>query len=257
MNAFWTFLICLAATTIGGISGVGGGVIIKPVLDAASGLPVDTISFLSGCTVVSMTVVSLLVSRRGTIRVEKRRGTLLAIGAAAGGLGGQQLFSLIKTAGGSMVSAAQQGMMILLTLGVLFHTLFRRHVHNKDVQGNLPCLGIGMILGCISAFLGIGGGPFNLTVLTCLFSMDTKTAALNSLYLIFFSQSASLIVMAMTGRIPAFDAMLLATMIAGGVAGGIAGRRLSSKLPAAAVQRLFIGLVVAIIGLSVYNLTLI
>ena len=175
MNVFWAFLICLTATTIGGISGVGGGVIIKPVLDALSRLPVDTISFLSGCTVISMTAASLLISRRGTVRIEKRRGTLLAIGAAAGGTGGQQLFALVKAAGGGRVSAAQQGAMILLTLGVLFHMLFCEHMRSRNVQGSLPCLVIGMGLGCVSAFLGIGGGPFNLTVLMYFFSMDTKT----------------------------------------------------------------------------------
>ena len=42
----FAFLISLGATTAGAISGIGGGVIIKPVLDAVSGLPVSTISFL-------------------------------------------------------------------------------------------------------------------------------------------------------------------------------------------------------------------
>ena len=47
MQILFSFLICLLATTIGGISGVGGGVIIKPVLDAASGMPVATVSVLA------------------------------------------------------------------------------------------------------------------------------------------------------------------------------------------------------------------
>ena len=55
LQAVLFFLICLAATTAGGISGVGGGVIIKPVLDAVSGMGVATVSFLSGCTVLAMT----------------------------------------------------------------------------------------------------------------------------------------------------------------------------------------------------------
>jgi uncharacterized membrane protein YfcA len=46
-------------------------------------------------------------------------------------------------------------------------------------------------------------------------------------------------------------------MITGGVAGGIAGRKLSSKISAAAVQQLLIGLVAVIIGLSVYNFSFI
>ena len=38
MKILFYFVVCLLATLAGGISGVGGGVIIKPVLDAVSGL---------------------------------------------------------------------------------------------------------------------------------------------------------------------------------------------------------------------------
>ena len=86
LNAVIYFLICLAATTAGGISGVGGGVIIKPVMDAVSGMGVATVSFLSGCTVLAMTITSMLRSRGGSVKVEKRRGPcahrLHAIGRA-------------------------------------------------------------------------------------------------------------------------------------------------------------------------------
>ena len=53
------FLICLGASILGAISGIGGGVIIKPVLDSLGTLNVSTISFLSGCTVLSMTTMTL------------------------------------------------------------------------------------------------------------------------------------------------------------------------------------------------------
>ena len=46
MSIFFSFIICVAATVIGSISGVGGGVIIKPVMDAVSGMSVSSISFL-------------------------------------------------------------------------------------------------------------------------------------------------------------------------------------------------------------------
>ena len=44
--------ICLAASTVGAICGIGGGVIIKPVLDAMQIMTVQQVSFLSGCTVL-------------------------------------------------------------------------------------------------------------------------------------------------------------------------------------------------------------
>ena len=53
MEAF-IVAITFIATIVGAISGIGGGVIIKPVMDAILKLPVETISFLSGTTVLAM-----------------------------------------------------------------------------------------------------------------------------------------------------------------------------------------------------------
>lgn len=80
-----------------------------------------------------------------------------------------------------------------------------------------------MLLGIISSFLGIGGGPINLVVLGYCFSMDSKTAAVISLYIILFSQLASLLAALISG-VPDFPPMALALMVAGGIGGGIAGR---------------------------------
>ena len=159
------FLVCLAATTAGGISGVGGGVIIKPVLDAVSGMGVATVSFLSGCTVLAMTATSMIRSRGGSVKVEPRRGTLLAVGAAVGGILGKELFEIVRGAGGVTVDIAQQVMMILLTVGVFIYTLRKDKIRTVNVTNALACILIGLVLGLLSAFLGIGGGPINLAVL--------------------------------------------------------------------------------------------
>ena len=136
------FVICLAATTVGAISGVGGGVIIKPVFDAVSGLEVAQISFLSGCTVLAMTVVSLLSARGGGVRVEARRGTLLALGGAAGGVLGKQLFESVKRAAGNgaLVGVVQSVLMVLLTAGVLLYMRLRPRIRTKNVQNGAMCV---------------------------------------------------------------------------------------------------------------------
>ena len=48
------FLVSLCASAVGAVCGIGGGEIIKQVLDATGILAVTTGSFLSGCTVLSM-----------------------------------------------------------------------------------------------------------------------------------------------------------------------------------------------------------
>ena len=49
------FAVSILASVVGAICGVGGGVFMKPALDAVGVLPVNTITFLSTCTVISMT----------------------------------------------------------------------------------------------------------------------------------------------------------------------------------------------------------
>ena len=49
------FVVCFGASIIGALCGIGGGVIIKPVLDATDVLPVAAVGLLSCCTVLAMT----------------------------------------------------------------------------------------------------------------------------------------------------------------------------------------------------------
>ena len=254
LNAVIYFLICLAATTAGGISGVGGGVIIKPVMDAVSGMGVATVSFLSGCTVLAMTITSMLRSRGGSVKVEKRRGTFLAVGAAFGGIMGKELFELVRGAGGVTVDIAQQAMMILLTAGVFVYTLKKDGIKTHSVNSAAACVLIGFTLGLLSAFLGIGGGPINLAVLSFFFSMDSKTAALNSLYIILYSQAASFINTIVRNTVPGFDWFVLIAMCIGGVLGGILGRSISARLTNRGVDRLFLVIMAVITAISCYNL---
>ena len=84
------YLISFIACIGGAICGIGGGVIIKPVLDAFAVLDVATISFLSGCTVLAMTCYSVgraMWKKESVINL--RTSTPLAIGAIGGGIIGK------------------------------------------------------------------------------------------------------------------------------------------------------------------------
>ena len=252
MKVLFYFLVCLLATMAGGISGVGGGVIIKPVMDAVSGLPVAEISFLSGCTVLAMTAVSVFNSRGGSVKIEPRRGTLLAVGGAVGGIAGKELFEVVRGMGGSLIMVAQQTMMIILTLAVLVYTIRKAHIRTLEVSGSAACVIIGFLLGVLSSFLGIGGGPINLMILSFFFSMDSKTAALTSLYIIFFSQAVSFISTLIEG-FPPFEISMLLPMMVAAVLGATLGRAFSKKMSSHAVDVLFSWMLVIITLISIYN----
>lgn len=249
-------LICFVATTIGSISGIGGGVIIKPLLDISSPLSAGTISFLSGCTVLSMSVASLIQSRKSEIKVDGKATTALAIGAAFGGVAGKVLFSMIEAASenASLISTLQNIILALLTVFVAVYVLCKDRIRTTEIDSHVVRLMIGLALGCAGAFLGIGGGPINLVVLYFFFSMDTKTAALSSIYIIFFSQTASLLYTLAAGEVPAFDLITLLVMAGCGILGGIFGRFLSGRLSAKGTDKLFFCVLIVITGIAIANI---
>ena len=256
MDMLIFFLVSLMASTVGAICGIGGGVIIKPVLDLLHLEEVATISFLAGCTVLSMSCYSVgRAMLAGERRVSLSTGTPLALGSAAGGLLGSQLFAAVKAmfASPNAVGAVQAVCLAIVTAGTLIYTLRKSQISTLQVANQAACLLIGLALGCMSSFLGIGGGPINLVVLYFFFSMDTKTAAANSLYIIFFSQLCSLLTTLCTGSVPDFRWPVLVLMAAGGLGGGVLGRRLNRRLRDEDVERLFVALMAVIICISLFN----
>ena len=249
------FVVAFLSSIVGAICGIGGGVVIKPVLDMLQMGAPATINFLSGCTVLSMSLYSVSKAlRSGDSKVEMSTGTPLALGAALGGVVGKEMFSAVKAFfdGSPMVGGVQAIALGIITLGTLLYTLNKSRIKTRTTSNKLVCLVIGLLLGIMSSFLGIGGGPINLVVLGYFFSMDTKTAAANSLYIILFSQLASLIATLISG-VPEFRILALILMVAGGIGGGIVGRKLNKKMDNRAVDKLFIGLMVLIVGICVYN----
>ena len=250
------FVVAFLSSIVGAICGIGGGVVIKPVLDMLQMGAPATINFLSGCTVLSMSLYSVSKAlRAGDSKVEMSTGTPLALGAAAGGVAGKEMFSAVKAFfnGSPMVGGVQAIALGIITLGTLLYTINKSRIRTCSTSNKLVCVVIGLLLGIMSSFLGIGGGPINLVVLGFCFSMDTKTAAANSLYIILFSQIASLLATVVTGAVPEFRVPALVLMVAGGIGGGIVGRKWNKKMDNRAVDKLFIGLMVLIVGICVYN----
>ena len=249
-------LISFGASVIGGICGIGGGIIIKPLLEMFNMASVSTISFLSGCTVLSLTLYSVgksLSDRSGTIKLAT--GTPLAIGAAIGGVAGKYMFTAISSlaANDSVTGATQARVLLALTFGTMLYSVKKSRIRPLHIERPSVCLVIGLILGTVSSFLGIGGGPFNLVVLHYFFAMETKPAAANSLYIILFSQATNLLITVFSGKIPDFELPVLILMVLGGLFGGMAGRACNKRLDNKSAGRLFIGILFVIMAICIYN----
>lgn len=247
--------VALLSTTIGAMSGLGGGVIIKPVLDAVAPFDAATIGLLSSFTVLSMAVVSTFKQYRAGIRFEGKRTLYIVAGSIAGGIAGKFLFSLVRQSldRGEMITAVQSAVLAILLILVLIY-LLGRNIRSFHIHHGAIIIGAGFLLGLAAAFLGVGGGPFNVVLLTLLFSMDSRTAAVHSILIILFSQTSKLLTVLFTGGFGSYDLTALLFMIPGGIAGGIIGSWLNRHLKGETISVLFRIVVSLIILLNLFNL---
>lgn len=251
-------LVCFFASVVGAICGIGGGVIIKPVLDATGVMAVTTVSFLSGCTVLSMSVVSLYknLKAKKNFEFDKVFATVLALGGVVGGLTGKEMYQRIVNGltDSSRVGAIQAFVLMLVTAGTLIYTIYKSKIKTMHLTSKVIIFVIGIVLGIMSSFLGIGGGPINLVVLFFFFSMGTKEAAMYSIYVIMFSQISSLASTLIQKNTPPFELPVLVLMIACGILGGLVGSRINKKIEDKTVDKLFMGLMGLIICINIYNI---
>lgn len=256
MDKILYFFISIISSTIGGISGIGGGVMIKPALDAVGGLDAATASFLSGCTVLSMSLASSAKTLREKDHIDYKCKFGLALGSVCGGILGKYLFDFILNASErkNEITIIQTGLLLLITFSIFIYMRIKERFPSFHFTALFVYCIAGLILGLISAFLGIGGGPLNVAILYILFSMDMKEAARTSLFIILFSQVSSLCSMVVSKTIPDFDPLVLILMAIGGILGGIWGRALSTKLEKPFIEKLFQSVLLLIICVNIYNL---
>lgn len=252
------FLLGSITSVVGAICGVGGGMVLKPALDAFGILDISSINFLSGCTVFSMSAWNFIQGlTKKQLDVDIKTTGPMALGAAFGGVFGKLMFQQLKAIlnNDQAVTGFQMVFMIVITVLTLVYTIKKANIKTFRITNVWMCVIIGMFLGILSSFLGIGGGPFNLMVLGFFFSLPTKKAAQSSLFIILFSQMTSLGQTILTGKVPVnLDLTALVILAISGIVGAVAGKNINKRIDAKKVDILFIGFIIVILGLCVYNL---
>ncbi len=256
INSLIYLTVSFIASVIGSISGIGGGVVIKPSLDALNRDPIASINFLSGCTVFAMSIVTVLRNLRAGIKLDLRVSVTIGVGAIFGGIAGGKLFSLAenRVADPSHLAIFQSAIMLLICVIVLAYLHNKERINNLNLTQLWVLFLIGLSLGIISTFLGIGGGPLNLLVLYYFLSMDEKNAAMNSIFMIFLSQFASLITLVAGRSIPNFDPLTLILMIIGGITGALLGAFINKKISNQGVAKLFRLVLILLIVINSLNI---
>jgi uncharacterized membrane protein YfcA len=244
------FLVALLATIFGSLVGLGGGVVIKPVLDAIGTFDLTTIGILSSFTVFSMAIVSTTKQIKKGFKIEHSMIVIATGSILGGGLGNFLFKTFLKVINDEKFATSIQGTILAL---LLILVLFQRKLPKYHLKNNFILILIGVILGTIASFLGIGGGPINVMILVLLLNMNMKKAATTSVFIILLSQFTKLLLIAMGTGFGIYDLSMLYVMIPGGILGGIVGAHYNHKLSHDTICKIFNIAIIALVILNIYN----
>ncbi|MBL3715702.1 sulfite exporter TauE/SafE family protein [Lactococcus muris] len=240
--------IIIIANVIGAISGMGGGLIIKPLLSLLGFHSLPEIVFYSSVAVLVMALSSTARQIKNGIKINGRNVIFLSIGSVLGGMLGQQVLQFsFNIIGNEKTGQLQAILLIILLSGVLLLGRLNLHLNKQLTILYFLC---GLSLGTASVFLGIGGGPFNVALLLLIFPLKIKEATTYSIVSILFSQVSNLVTTLMLSNIFEFDLNILLVIIPAAFIGGNLGALLSGKLSDRSIGRLFDIVVIMVIFIT-------
>lgn len=272
MNMFVLLGLGAAAGLLAGMFGVGGGFLATPLLIFV-GIPPAVAVASQANQVIANSVSSLQVQwRRGN--VDLRMGLVLLLGGMFGSSAGVWLFTYLKRIGQIDFVIAVLYVVMLSAIGVLMLAeslstyvkrrrnpgLPRGKLHTHYLVHRLPLklrfyksklyisallpVGLGFVIGILSAILGVGGGFVLVPAMIYLLGMPTAVVIGTSNFQILFVAANVTFLQATTNG--TVDVVLALLLILGGVVGAPIGSRLASKLPGVVLRGLMAVLILAV-----------
>ncbi|MDT2757456.1 sulfite exporter TauE/SafE family protein [Enterococcus asini] len=245
------FVIIIFANTIGAISGMGGGVLIKPLFDAIGADSVPAITFYSTVAVFTMSIVSTLRQRKN-MTIDYSIASLVSLGAVLGGIGGNLTFeALLQLLTNEKSVQLIQILLTILTIG--FSYIVSGSQWRLGLKGRHWYVIVGLLLGFLASLLGIGGGPINVALLLLCFGMNMKAATVYSIITIFFSQLAKIVTISTTTGFSRYDLHMLYYVIPAAIIGGFLGAFFSGRLKEDYVRRVYQVVLFLVLCINAYN----
>lgn len=179
----------------------------------------------------------------------------VSAGSLLGGYLGESLFTVAtQSLSQAMVQRIQASLLLATLIIILLYAFNKSRIKHYQVKHWLLALVVGVFLGTISVFLGIGGGPLNVSLLMWLMSFSMKDAAVYSIATIFFSQLSKLASLALTGELFAFDFSLLPFIIIAAIIGGYVGTLINQQLNNQRIEFLYNALMIVLMVISALNI---
>lgn len=263
---------------LSGLFGVGGGFLMTPLLIFIGIPPAIAVATQANQIVASSISGGLAHWKSGNVDV--KMGLMLLIGGVIGSTFGVWLFTYLKTLGQIDLTIQLSYVLFLGVIGLLMlfesikamlssktsrpkrkhhnflHALpFKmRFRHSKlYVSGILPIL-IGLLVGVLSAIMGVGGGFVMVPAMIYILGMPTAVVVGTSLFQIIFVTANITILQSVNNY--SVDVVLSVLMLIGAVIGAQFGVKVAAKLKGEELRILLALLVVGVCIKIALDLTL-
>lgn len=219
IDQLWLIPLGFAAGILGSMIGLGGGVIVVPVLTFL-GFPPTAAASNSLFAALSNAIAS-------TISYSKQKRIEYSLGLKLGLLSipGTVLGALISSDVAPDVFKILFGFVLIASAAYIF---LRKKIETREKiiskQMMVFAIGASFFAGIISSFFGIGGGIIFVPLMVVGMGMAMKKAAPTSQMILLFASFSGVVVHSLLGHPDFFQAGLLAI---GSFIGGLVGARLS------------------------------
>jgi uncharacterized membrane protein YfcA len=250
------FAAAIVAGLFGALVGVGGGIILVPLLTVALGLDIKhaiAASLLGVIAVSTGAAASYLQSGL----IDRRLGLTLLVATAAGGIVGGYAGGLLD----ARLLAAMFGVVLVLVavqmlrwrrrppaelvgepVGLEFESSYVEPTTGEEIAYRARRVGLGtaisLVAGGLSGLLGIGGGVVNVPTMNLVMGIPIRIALTTSTYMLGATAAASAVIYFSRGLI---DPLLAAPVVVGMFIGARIGARLAHRLPQQVLQLIFVG----------------
>jgi len=215
------FLAGLAMGVVFALLGAGGGIIAVPVLLVLFHAPLTEATAGALAVVWAASVTGAFSHARGA-RVSWRTAVLVGLPSMAGAVLGAKAHALVPERLTLVLFAA----VLLVATALMFRA--RSEAHGEPRLEVALLVPVGLALGALTGFLGVGGGFLIVPALVTLTRLPLKLAIGTSMAIIAGSSLTGALTYVVEGAAP-MDLVL--PMGAGAVVGALLGAPLAGKLP--------------------------
>lgn len=256
---FAVALAAFVAGLIGSLIGLGGGIIITPVLVLGFGVDIRYAMGAALASVIATSSGAAAAYLRDGIS-NMRIGLFLCIATTSGAVGGAMLAGILDTAVLSLIF----GLALLATAGLslrkqpdsavqkLPETALAKRLrlddeyppgHQYHVQGVVPGFLVMVVAGVLSGLLGIGSGAFKVLAMDQIMRIPFKVTTTTSNFMIGVTAAASIGIYLKNGYL---DPVLVYPVALGVLAGAFLGARLITVVPTGVLKMVFLVAIVFI-----------